>query len=111
MAWQSSSMRGEIQMSTMNGDSGTRERLLSVRDLRLCVDAIPGFEPVVGATFHANRGEVVGIVGESGSGKSLTLRAIAGLLPPGVTCSDGEIDVDGIAVTSADADELRRLKL
>jgi oligopeptide/dipeptide ABC transporter ATP-binding protein len=37
--------------------------------------------PVSGVSFHVGRGEALGIVGESGCGKSLTLRAIAGLLP------------------------------
>jgi oligopeptide/dipeptide ABC transporter ATP-binding protein len=87
--------------------------LLSVRDLRLAVGAGGGrtaFEPVVGATLQAARGEVVGVVGESGSGKSLTLRAIAGLLPTGVSLSGGKIDVDGIDVARASGSELRRLR-
>ena len=45
-----------------------------------------GVVPIVtpGSISIVARGETVGIVGESGSGKSLTARAIAGLLPPGV---------------------------
>ncbi|MGH2941002.1 MAG: ABC transporter ATP-binding protein [Solirubrobacterales bacterium] len=84
--------------------------LLSVRDLRIEIDGGEGsFEVVTGATLRARRGEVVGVVGESGSGKSLTLRAIAGLLPPGITIGGGEVDVDGIDVVSADRSALRRL--
>ncbi|AWM28098.1 hypothetical protein AOX55_00005320 (plasmid) [Sinorhizobium fredii CCBAU 25509] len=41
------------------------------------------------------RGETSAIVGESGSGKSLTARAIAGILPPGIIAT-GAITIDGI---------------
>jgi len=87
--------------------------VLAVRELRLGVDAAGGrdsFEPVLGATFHANRREVVGVVGESGCGKSLTLRSIAGLLPTGVRIRGGEITVDGIDVVRASREQLRRLR-
>jgi len=40
-------------------------------------------------------GQRVGLVGESGSGKSLTLRAIAGLLPAGVQVLGGGIEYNG----------------
>ena len=42
-------------------------------------------------SFDVAEGERFGIVGESGSGKSLTLRAIANLLPAGVTVLSGTI--------------------
>lgn len=45
-------------------------------------------------SFDVARGESFGIVGESGSGKSLTLRAIAGLLPSGVQVLSGAIHYD-----------------
>ena len=82
-------------------------RILSVRDLRLKVG--DGVEPVRGASLTAARGEVVAIVGESGSGKSLTLRAIAGLLPSGVRVASGEVEVGGLDVARATEAELRRL--
>ena len=40
-------------------------------------------------------GQRVGLVGESGSGKSLTVRAIAGLLPAGVQVLGGGIEYNG----------------
>jgi len=42
---------------------------------------------VTDVAFAVEPGEALGIVGESGSGKSLSLRAVAGVLPPGVTRS------------------------
>ena len=46
-------------------------------------------------SFEVARGESLGIVGESGSGKSLTLRAILGLLPTGITKTGGSIRTAG----------------
>jgi oligopeptide/dipeptide ABC transporter ATP-binding protein len=86
------------------------EALLSVRELKLSIGAEEGaFEPVTGATLHVNQGELLGVVGESGSGKSLTLRAIAGLLPPAIHYRSGEVRVAGIDVPNAKGADLRRL--
>ena len=91
-------------------DGQGADALLSVRELRLSVGSEEGaFEPVTGATLHAARGELLGVVGESGSGKSLTLRAIAGLLPPAVHYRSGEVRVAGIDVPRAAKADLRRL--
>ncbi len=57
--------------------------LLSVRNLSLGVrrKGRPTTVIVDDISFDVAEGERFGIVGESGSGKSLTLRAIANLLP------------------------------
>ncbi|WP_460785395.1 ABC transporter ATP-binding protein [Microbacterium tumbae] len=60
------------------------------------------------ATLTAERGRVLGIVGESGSGKSITLRAIAGLLPDGLRVASGRVVVDGEDVTGMSGRRLRR---
>jgi oligopeptide/dipeptide ABC transporter ATP-binding protein len=46
-------------------------------------------------------GEIVGLVGESGSGKSLTSMAILGLLPSGVSVTEGSIRLDGEELVGA----------
>lgn len=86
-----------------------QEHLLTVQDLRLSVIG-DDHALVGGASLHATRGEVVGVVGESGSGKSLTLRAITGLLPRGVSVSGGRIVVDSADVLDADPQQLRKLR-
>ena len=55
-------------------------------------------------------GEAIGVIGESGSGKSLLVRAIAGLLPPGVRRAEGRVGVAGVDLTQASAAELRSVR-
>lgn len=88
------------------------DELLRVRDLRVAIDG-PGSAPafaVDGASLSAAPGEIVGVVGESGSGKSLTLRAITGLLPPGVRMAGGEVMFQGMDLLRASEAELRRVR-
>ncbi|WP_238005332.1 ABC transporter ATP-binding protein [Dactylosporangium sp. AC04546] len=72
------------------------ETLISVRDLRVSVGSV---ELVRGVSLDVARGTTVAVVGESGSGKSLTALSLMGLLPGGLTVSDGEIVFDGAPVT------------
>ena len=60
-------------------------------------------------SLDIERGERFGIVGESGSGKSLTLRAIADLLPKGVEVLSGSILYDGVELVGMPTAERRRL--
>ena len=60
-------------------------------------------------SFDIASGERFGIVGESGSGKSLTLRAIAGLLPKGVEVLSGSIVYDGRELVGMPEAQRRRL--
>lgn len=52
---------------------------------------------VNGVSFALDNGESLALVGESGSGKSLTARAIAGLLPSGVSAT-GRVLIEGAPV-------------
>ena len=64
---------------------------------------------VRGIDFDVDANQVLGIVGESGSGKSVTSLAISGLLPETASVS-GSIQVDGIEVTTLDAEALRQMR-
>lgn len=50
-----------------------------------------------GASFTANRGEVLGLIGANGAGKTTILRLLAGLLWP----SQGQVMLDGETVKSS----------
>lgn len=81
---------------------GNDSLLLEIDDL--CVDASTPDGPVRlldGVSMRVERGEPMGLVGESGSGKSMTLRAIIGLLPRGVTVTRGSIIFRGTDVLHA----------
>ncbi|MCQ8831272.1 ABC transporter ATP-binding protein [Streptomyces malaysiensis] len=54
-------------------------------------------------------GECLGLVGESGSGKTLTVRAIAGLLPRGISQDAGRIDTSDSRVGMVFQDPMRSL--
>ena len=64
---------------------------------------------VRGIDFEVAANEVLGIVGESGSGKSVTSLAISGLLPPEAQV-EGSIELDGVEITTLDAEALRQLR-
>ncbi len=84
--------------------------LLEVDDLRVSVTAGGGQAAAVeGISLRVGAGEAVGLVGESGSGKSLTLRAILGLLPPGVTVTGGRVLFEGTDLL-ADTHALRQVR-
>jgi peptide/nickel transport system ATP-binding protein len=84
--------------------------LLSVRGLSIWASEA-GRRRIIttGTDLMLARGETIAIVGESGSGKSLTAKAIARLLPPGVAAA-GEIRFDGIDVMGLEEPALRRLR-
>jgi peptide/nickel transport system ATP-binding protein len=64
---------------------------------------------VRGIDFDVAANEVLGIVGESGSGKSVTSLALSGLLPPEARV-EGSIELDGVEITTLDAESLRRMR-
>ena len=74
------------------------EQLLAVEDLRVRVDGSGGRsrEVVRGVSFGLEASEALGLVGESGSGKTLTVSAIARLLPRGTRVAGGAVRFRGI---------------
>ncbi len=87
------------------------ESLLSVQSLRVGVPRDDGSATTLvhDVSFDIGPGERYGLVGESGSGKSMTLRAIAGLLPRGVTVLGGRIEFAGADLLTMAASERRLL--
>jgi oligopeptide/dipeptide ABC transporter ATP-binding protein len=85
--------------------------LLSVQDLTVGVR--PSRDRTVsiveGVSFDVEPGQRMGIVGESGSGKSLTLRAIAGLLPTPVEVLSGRVEYNGVDLLAMPAKKRRML--
>jgi peptide/nickel transport system ATP-binding protein len=62
-----------------------------------------------GVDLSVGRGESIAIVGESGSGKSLTAKAIARLLPPGVSAT-GEVRLDGVDLLALPEQGMRLIR-
>src|SRR5262245_34379270 len=76
--------------------------LLEVRDLS---KRFGGIVAVDGVSFDVNEGEILGIIGPNGSGKSTLFNCILGQLAP----SEGEVRLDGRAVTGLRPCDLNRL--
>ncbi len=55
-------------------------------------------------SISMQEGEVVTLLGPNGAGKTTTLRMLAGLIPP----TNGHIELQGVALTPASSDTLRR---
>ncbi|WP_137845008.1 ABC transporter ATP-binding protein [Microbacterium sp. 2FI] len=60
-------------------------------------------------TLQVRAGEALGLVGESGSGKTLSVRAVAGLLPDGFV-QGGVIRLDGEDVSAVPTTRLRDIR-
>ncbi|MER5476942.1 ABC transporter ATP-binding protein [Streptomyces sp. NPDC002734] len=86
-------------MTTTHAPHATRDAvsapLLEVDGLSVTAGSGGGAVVVDGVSLTVAPGECVGIVGESGSGKSLTVRAVAGLLPPGLEVTSGAVRLGG----------------
>ena len=72
---------------------------------RLFRAARPGVRAVRPMSFQVASGETLGIVGESGCGKSTLARMLVGLLEP----SEGDIEIEGLTLNSANPVEFGRL--
>ena len=60
--------------------------------------------------FVVDAGECVAIVGESGAGKTLTVAALAGLLPSSATVSATQLQVGGVDLSSAGRRQWQRVR-
>lgn len=91
----------------MPGQSMGRESpLLDVSGLAISIGTMPLTAP---GDIAVARGETIAVVGESGSGKTLTARAIAGILPRGITAI-GSVIFDGISLLPLAHRELQKIR-
>jgi len=85
--------------------------LLVVDALHVSVEIGGTWRDVVrGVSFRLREGETIGLVGESGSGKTLTVSAIARLLPPSARATGGTVRFRGEDLLSASARRLAQLR-
>ncbi len=93
------------------------EDLLRVTNLSVRykgVDAVSGAETTVRAVEEVSlvlrRGETLGLVGESGCGKTTLGLSLMRLLPPSGSIVSGEIELQGLRLTTMSESELNRLR-
>jgi peptide/nickel transport system ATP-binding protein len=84
--------------------------LLRIENLRIDVVGGDGTRLVNGVSLAVERGRTMALVGESGCGKSITSLAVMGLLPAGVRVAGGRIEFDGVELTQASREQIRRLR-
>jgi oligopeptide/dipeptide ABC transporter ATP-binding protein len=85
--------------------------LLEVHDLEVSLRRGRFTVPLVhDVSFTVAEGETVGVVGESGSGKSLTMLAVAGLLPRSLAITKGSVRLSGQELVDASADTMQRIR-
>ena len=86
--------------------------LLDVAGLQVAIDSDSGrVRPVRSVSFRLERGQRLGVVGESGCGKTVTLLAVAGLLPEHVaTMEANSLRFDGLDLTDLDDEAKRALR-
>lgn len=65
-----------------------------------------GTQALYDVSFEVEQGEFPAIIGLSGSGKSTLLRCINRLIEP----TEGTITWDGVDITNASQEELRRIR-
>ncbi len=92
-------------------DSGTKDALLSVRNLVVSLrhpDRV--IDLVRGISFDIRPGEVLGIVGESGAGKSMAGTAITGLLEGSLKRTGGEILLNGRRIDTLSSRDMAKVR-
>lgn len=89
-----------------------QRKLLEIDDLAVRFDTQAGtIHAVNGVSFTVDEGEILGIVGESGCGKTVTMLSIQRLIPmPPGRIERGKVSFDGINLTEASEEELRKIR-
>ncbi|MCP2258348.1 peptide/nickel transport system ATP-binding protein [Streptoalloteichus tenebrarius] len=88
-----------------------RRPVVAVEDLRIAFPGETGEVVAVdGLSFTLSPGAALGLVGESGSGKSATALALLGLHRGSSARVSGRVEVAGVDLGAASAEEVRRLR-
>jgi len=88
----------------------TSDVALEIRDLVVTGRANGRTVPILnGVDLDLRSGEILGVVGESGSGKSTLCRAVARMLPSGLTVQAGAIRLGEVDVLGVKPDRLHRM--
>ncbi|MGH3497991.1 MAG: ABC transporter ATP-binding protein [Nocardioidaceae bacterium] len=84
--------------------------ILRAKDLNVVYEPARGVGvwAVRDVSLTLEQGEFVGLVGESGCGKSTLGYALTRMLQPPARLESGDIDFDGVDLSSLDGEELRR---
>src|SRR5208337_5407698 len=99
-------------MTAQKSESGTRQDVLTVRDLKVTFHTYAGdVKALDGVELSLRRKELLGLVGESGCGKSVTSLSIVGLLPPNAEIISGEVLLDGTNLLKMKREDLRLMRL
>lgn len=78
--------------------------MLEIKNLTKVYDG--NVQALHNVSFNVKQGEFLAVIGLSGSGKSTLLRCINRLVEP----TDGEVIWDGVDITNASQDDLRRIR-
>jgi ABC-type dipeptide/oligopeptide/nickel transport system ATPase component len=99
-------------MTMQKSESGIRQDVLTVRDLKVTFHTYAGdVKALDGVELSLRRKELLGLVGESGCGKSVTSLSIVGLLPPNAEVVSGEVLLDGTNLLKMKREDLRLVRL
>ena len=97
--------------ASVRPETGKREPLLLVRDLRVEFDGRRIVHAVRGLNYEINRSESLGLVGESGSGKSVSALSVLGLLPKKVgRVTAGSAKLEGEELVGMEDERLRKIR-
>ena len=108
--------RGKSESVPSKGDAGIPRHPgagIVMQVSGLCVEKqVSGrtVEVVSDVSFELRSGEILGVVGESGCGKSVTLSAIAGILPRGLFVTSGRLWIGGETFDLTRTDQLEKLR-
>ncbi len=104
-------MSNATEPATENGQTGRKEWLLDVSNLRVEFAGRKVVHAVRGLSYTIAPGETLGLVGESGSGKSVSALAVLGLLPNRVgRVTDGSVRFEGSELIGLPERQLRRVR-